>query len=384
MNERLTPHPDSPLMGHCAPGLASTCYVDEAWFKSEQTAIWAQNWIYVGRDTDLAAKSMRRLDIAGRNMILVKDGAGVTRCFYNSCPHRGSELCTVDERPLTSRLIVCPYHQWSFDLEGHLVRTPFVSVPAEFMLQDHVRLWNGFLFVCLADLPPDFSLAPDLGETSLDHWPMADLVKGHELIKILNCNWKIFWENYNECLHCPGIHPELSAMVPVYGRGYMAENEAPDWTPARSAGGTALKDGASTWSMNGSLCGPEFPGLSDEERARGQTFVTLLPTMFIVAHRDYVRTVSLTPLGPEKTELKAEWLFLAETLADPQFDLANVVDFASLVMVQDGMACEMNQRGLRCDRPVQGTLMPQEYDVFRFQQWIRNQMDRATKERPAP
>jgi Rieske 2Fe-2S family protein len=101
----------------------------------------------------------------------------------------------------------------------------------------------------------------------------------------------------------------------------------------------------------------------------------MLPTMFIVAHVDYVRAVSLKPLGPEKTELKAEWLFAAETLAQPDFDLGNVVDFATLVMSQDGAACEMNQRGLKSPKFTQGVLMPQEFDVYRFQSWIRNRMN---------
>ena len=117
-----------------------------------------------------------------------------------------------------------------------------------------------------------------------------------------------------------------------------------------------------------------FANLSPAQRTAGYTFVTLMPTMYIVAHVDYVRTVSLRPLGPEETELTAEWLFAPETLAAPGFDLANVVDFATTVMIEDGAACEMNQRGLRSSRFAGGTLMPQEFDVFHFQQWVRQQL----------
>ena len=128
--------------------------------------------------------------------------------------------------------------------------------------------------------------------------------------------------------------------------------------------------------MNGMPCGPEFAGLTTAEREAGQTFVTLLPTMFVVAHVDYVRVVSLHPLGPERTALKAEWLFPAATLAAPGFDLGNVVNFADLVMMQDGAACEMNQRGLHSERFERGRLMPQEFDVFRFQEWVRRALNR--------
>jgi Rieske 2Fe-2S family protein len=126
--------------------------------------------------------------------------------------------------------------------------------------------------------------------------------------------------------------------------------------------------------MDGQPCGPEFPGLTDAERVAGFTFVTVLPGTFIVAHVDYARVVSLTPLGPERTQLRAEWLFPQATLEAPGFALANVVDFARTVLAQDGEACEMNQRGLRSPKFTRGTLMPQEFDVHWFQQWVRNRL----------
>ena len=121
---------------------------------------------------------------------------------------------------------------------------------------------------------------------------MRDLVTGHVMVKEIACNWKVFWENYNECLHCPGIHPELCDMVPVYDKGLMAPNEAPDWSPDAQADAGPLKPGARTWTMNGKPCGPEFPDLTDAQRLAGHTFVTLWPTMYVVAHVDYVRAVS--------------------------------------------------------------------------------------------
>lgn len=380
MNQMHMPHSASPLLDHCPPTLPAESYFDPAWFAREQAKIWSRHWVYAGRLNDLTVMTMRRISVAGENLILIRDREDNVTCFHNTCRHRGSELCVTDEKQLSSKLISCPYHQWSYALDGRLVRTPFISLTPDFRKEDHglfkvhVNVWNGFIFVCLADEPPDFSTVPDLGMKAFDHWPMESLVTGHTLVKELACNWKIFWENYNECLHCPGIHPELSEMVPIYSKGYMAPNEAPGWTPENDSHDHVLKEGASTWSMNGQPCGPEFQGLSDAERAAGQTFVTMLPTMFIVAHVDYVRTVSLRPLGPERTELKAEWLFPAETLAQPAFDLGNVVDFATIVMLQDGTACEMNQRGLKSSKYSQGLLMPQEFDVYRFQNWVRDQM----------
>jgi glycine betaine catabolism A len=380
MKQDLSIEPSSPLLGQCPDALPANYYYDSEHFAHELKSIWSRNWIYAGRVNDLAQMTVRRLQVAGENLILVKDADGKLNCFHNTCRHRGSELCRAEVTRLKSKLISCPYHEWSYDLSGKLVRMPFVSITDDFRKEEHslfavkVKQWNGFIFVCLADDPPEFDAAPDLGVDALDNWPMGELVTGHTVVKEIDCNWKVFWENYNECLHCPGIHPELCDTVPVYGRGYMSPNQAPEWKPGGHEPTQALKSGARSWTMDGRACGPEFPRLTEEQRSAGHTFVTLLPTMYIVAHVDYVRAVSLRPLGPERTELRAEWLFPETTLKSLGFDLVNVVKFASIVMTQDGEACEMNQRGLRSSKFAHGTLMPQEFDVFHFQQWVRRQM----------
>ncbi len=104
----------------------------------------------------------------------------------------------------------------------------------------------------------------------------------------------------------------------------------------------------------------------------------MLPSLFVACHRDYVRTVRLAPLGPERMELSAEWLFDPEMLARPDFDKAKITDFATLVMEQDGAACEMNQRGLKAQDYERGVLMQEEYEVFLFQDWVREALGEAT------
>jgi glycine betaine catabolism A len=380
VNQLVSTELSSPLLDNCPASLPASFYFDAAHHLREQKQIWARNWVYAGRANDLPAMTLRRLSVAGENLILVKDGAGEITCFHNTCRHRGAELCSSPEQRLKAKLIPCPYHGWTYDLRGNLVRKPFVSITPDFKKEDHglfavaVKRWNGLIFVCLADDPPDFEAGVDPNADSLNNWPMADLVTGHVMVKEIACNWKIFWENYSECLHCPGIHPELCDMVPVFGRGYMAPNEDPSWKPGTPMPASPLKEGAKTWTRNGALCGPEFPGLTAAERMAGQVFVTLLPTMFIIAHPDFVRVVSLKPLGPERTELRAEWLFAEATLKAPGFDLDNVVSFATTVMQQDSEACEMNQRGLHSSKFKHGTLMPQEFEVHRFHEWIRSQI----------
>jgi Rieske 2Fe-2S family protein len=366
----------SPLLDHCPPTLPRAAYVDPAWFAAEQRAIWTRDWVCAGRIDAFPEGTIRRVTLAGQSVIVLRDGPHL-RAFHNVCRHRGAELCAADQ-PRRGRLIRCPYHDWAYDTAGRLVSTAHATPTADFRKDDHgllpvaVTLWNGFVFLSLADNPAP--LAPDLGMQALDNWPMDSLVTGHVFEKRLACNWKVFWENYNECLHCPGIHPELCDMVPVYRRGLMSPAEDPAWDGVPTP---TLRDGAQTWSMTGAPCGPVFPTLTDAERAEGHRFVTLWPTMFIVAHVDYVRFVTLTPLGPEETHLRAEWLFPPETLAQPGFDHRAVTDFAKIVLQQDGDACELNQRGIRNTAYRQGTLMPQEFDIAHFHAWVRQRLSTA-------
>lgn len=368
----------SPLLDHCPATLPPEAYWDPGWAERERRGIWARQWVYVGRRDSFSAGTMQKLTLAGDPIMIVCAGDGTLTAFHNVCRHRGSALCLEHQQAFDGRVIRCPYHAWAYATDGRLVSTAFGTPTADFDKSAHglfpvaMEIWNGFVFLCIDANPPAFE--PDLGRAVLDNWPMDTLVVGHTFEKVLTCNWKVFWENYNECLHCPGVHPMLSDRVPVYQRGIMTRQEAANWTENDDRS-PILKEGTSTWTINGQPCGPEFPQLSEAERALAHTFVTSYPSMFVVAHIDYVRTVSLEPLDPERVRLKAEWLFSPETLAQPDFDLANVTDFATTVLQEDGAACEMNQAGLKSSRYQGGTLMPQEFDVHGFQQWVSQQIE---------
>ena len=127
--------------------------------------------------------------------------------------------------------------------------------------------------------------------------------------------------------------------------------------------------------MNGQVVGAPLPGLTEEDRQAAHVYVTSLPSVFFVGHPDYVRIVRLRPLGPEQTEMCVEYLFSPKTLADPGFDIRNAVDFANRVMTEDAQICELNQRGLHAAPHQQGVLMPEEYLVLEFQEWIRAQLE---------
>lgn len=369
-------HPLSPRLAHCPESLPREAYVSPDWLAREMETVFARQWVCVGRLADFPEGTLRRVAV-GKAPVIVSHAAGALRAYHNVCRHRGAELCAADRA--AGKLITCPYHAWSYRAsDGSLVATGPAKPTEDFDRSRHGllplahRVWNGFLFLNAAAEPGP--LTADVPLSVFDNWLMASLVAGHRWVKELDCNWKVFWENYSECLHCPGIHPELCDMVPVYGKGIMGASEALGWTPGQPEGPN-LRPGAESWTPDGKPCGPVFEGLTAEERRRGYSFATLWPSVYIVAHVDYVRAVRIEPLSPERTRLTAEWYFPEATLDQPGFDAAEVAGFAKLVLAQDGEAAEMNQRGLRSPAFEAGRLMPEEYEISRFHDWLRRNME---------
>jgi Rieske 2Fe-2S family protein len=360
-------------------------YFDRSHYERELRRIWFRNWIYVGRSEGLPApRSFRTYEIADQRIFLVRDDAGQLHGFYNTCRHRGAALCQEAQGQLRSPAIICPYHAWAYDLHGELLRTSSKAHGHGFDVGDYslykisVQERHGCVFIALSQDAPPLEQNFDLPFDRLNNWSLGDLRLGHTLVKTMQCNWKIFWENYNECLHCPGVHLQLVQLVPIFGRGLLEERDDPQWTQHAGSNDPkfkgGLRAGATTWSMNGQGVAPPLPGLTAEDRQAAHVYVTSLPSVFFVGHPDYVRIVRLRPLGPEQTEMCVEYLFAAQTLADPNFDMSNAVDFANRVMTEDAQICELNQRGLHAAPHRQGVLMPEEYVVLQFQDWVRAQL----------
>jgi Rieske 2Fe-2S family protein len=374
------------------PSLPSFYYYDPTHYEQELRAFWYANWIYACRADALdGPRSFRIFTIGSQEIVLLRDEMGQLQGFHNTCRHRGARLCNEAAGTLRANSIQCPYHRWAYGLDGELLGFPAIGTVSNLDKRDYplykvaVTEWCGSVFINLkgAESPPlGTALRPSANR--LANWPLAELVVGHSHRMTLGCNWKVFWENFGECYHCPGVHPELSRLVPIYGRSIITPYDDPNWSAHRDdedprfRGG--LREGAVTWSMDGQAHGATFAGLTPEERKAGQTYVTAWPTMFVVGHIDYARIVSLRPLGPESTELNAEWLFPRETLDRKGFDLANTVEFGRLVLDQDAAACELNQKGLRALPHRWGVLLPQEIGVFAFHEWIRSGLARAQED----
>jgi Rieske 2Fe-2S family protein len=365
-------------------GLPRHYYLDADHYQRELESIWYRNWIHVCGPGEIATPgSYRVLSLGSQEIIVLRDEFGAMQAFHNTCRHRGSQLLGEGAGVLRSGSLTCPYHAWSYSLQGDLKRIPSPQRPGDFdaerlsLYSVHCEEWRGQVFINLNPDPPR-PLPDSIDQPlALANWPMESLQVGHSLYKTIACNWKLFWENFNECLHCPGVHPELSKLVPLYRQFLMEVEDDPDWR-SRLAQDPNFKAGlagaAQTWSADGTLVAPPFAGLSQAELDIGHTYVTSYPSVFVVGHADYVRIVRLLPLSPVTTGLHVQWLFAPDTLANPEFDAGAAASFAEKVILQDARVAELNQRGLQALPHRAGVLLPEEYEVFGFQQWVREQL----------
>jgi Rieske 2Fe-2S family protein len=371
------------LLERTTASLPSGWYYDAAQYARELEAIWYRDWVCVARQEDLRDPGDYLVaDIGEEAVIVTRDREGRPRAFHNTCRHRGSQLCEAPRGRFAGGRIVCPYHAWSYALSGELLATPKMDLPADFRREDYslyrvpVEAWGGYLFVNLAGKPAT-TLADFLGEEAkqVERWPLADLVSVHRETTALDCNWKVFWENYSECYHCPGIHPELCRVMPLYREGLLSY--ADSHSKPQGAGGDTrprVAPGLATWTLDGRSTLPLIEGPSAADREPGVVFASFNASFFIVAHPDYVRSVRILPRGPERVELTVDWL-LAPGVAEahPQ-ELERLYALGRLVVAQDGRACELNQRGLKSRRHRQGVLMPQEHALKEFHDWLRDRL----------
>src|ERR1700710_2210838 len=217
--------------------LPGAAYHSEETYAVDQERVFFRNWVYVGRAERLAkAGSWLRADIAGESILLVRGKDDRIRGFYNVCRHRGSQLCDDQQGEVRTHLR-CPYHAWGYALDGTLVTTPMIDRDeidrdATSLWPVHTDVWEGFVFVNLSREEPRPLLEhlADQQDDALDlaRVGLADLRIGHVSTVDVQANWKIVIENYNECLHCPTIHPELMDVVPAYKRGDIFEEGRED------------------------------------------------------------------------------------------------------------------------------------------------------------
>jgi glycine betaine catabolism A len=328
--------------------LPGAAYHSDETYAVDRERVFFRNWLYVGRAERLPNPgSWLRADIAGESLLLVRGHDRQIRGFYNVCRHRGSQLCDDEQGEVRSHLR-CPYHAWGYSLDGRLAITPLIE-PDEIDRENtslwpvRAEVWEGFIFVNLSREEPQ-SLIESLRTEQDDVLGLArvglgELRIGHVSKVEVKANWKILLENYNECLHCPTVHPELVAVVPAYRKGSIFE-------PGREDGGVTLADGRTAVAADPRLRLPLLPGNRDRADPSAYFGAMVYPSMFLDVDGSTALATAIHPTGPRSCRLVTEYLFSPDAFDDPAFDPQPVVEFNDLVTKQDNEVCERVQRGV--------------------------------------
>lgn len=342
----------------------------------ERQRIFATSWMCVARADGVAEPGRPYVaTVAGESVLVVRDRHGGLHGFLNSCRHRGSRLCSDGTSEAVGN-IRCPYHGWTYALDGRLLAAPNLKEMPDFLKERHglhpvaVDTWAGYLWVCLdAHASPlaeqiEPQLADRLGAAAgLEPYGLDRLAVGHSVVYDVAANWKSLVENFTECYHCPSIHPELTKAVPEFSSGYGSISGG-------RFHGARLANHVEAFSASGAACRPPLPGLSSEAQ-RLFFGLILVPNVFLILVPDHVAMLRMEPLSCGATRVTCDWLFDEEVVAADGFDPSDAVHILDVTNRQDFEACERCQlnagsAGFRDG----GVLVPSEHLIEGFYRYL--------------
>ena len=364
------------------PALDRHHYIDAASFGREADML-RREWTCIGRldDLGLAASGHtipdRRAVVSylGESVIVTADGAGLLHALANVCRHRGSQVVPVEPgvpvQPCAAKSLRCPYHSWTYGLDGRLLHAPHtdnvdLDTPAFGLKPLRAAGWGGFLWLT-EDLEAP-AVVDTLGPVPdrVRRYPLDTLVVGARLTYSVAANWKVIAENYNECYHCGPVHPELSRLVPAFGGG-GADLEWEDGIPHR--------EGAWTFTLSGTSDRAPFPDLDDAEQVRHKGEL-IYPNLLLSLSAEHVAAFVLRPNAVDRTDITCDLLFAADEAEKPSFDPSDAGDLWDLVNRQDWAICESVQRGMTSRYYTQGWFAPMEDASLDIRRWLLPRLDR--------
>ena len=341
-----------------AKSLPQRYFVSREVFVEEQEKIFSQHWLLVGHQSQVAKTGDYFVaEVAGESFIVTSDQRSTIHGFYNVCRHRGTRL--KEDACGHASAIQCPYHAWTYGLDGRLIGAPHMDeVPGfdktEYSLHPvDLALWEGFIFANLANSGPLTSIpsqrerrkedgfvsledwfAPLKGKFS--HWNMSILRPAKRIEYDVRANWKLMFENYSECYHCPGVHPMLSKISPYDS----AEN---DLAEGPFLGGFMKINKGKSLTMSGDACAAFVGEIGNLQQF---FYYSIFPNMLLSLHPEYVMVHQLWPQSPERTLIVCDWFFHPDAFTRKDFKPEDAIEFWDVTNKQDWHVCELSQQGI--------------------------------------
>lgn len=366
-----------------ARGLPNACYIDQDYYVRERETVFFKNWSAIGFACDVKNPGdVCPVDFLGQPLLMVRDKDGNLNVFQNTCRHRGMIL--VEQACHLRGPIRCPYHSWSYDYNGNLVRTPYVGgvdidthadvCPEElglYSIRSHV--WQGVVFADLSGDAPSFEEA---NAHLLKRWAEFEqpYFVGGEASRFdmtLNTNWKLAVENYCESYHLPWIHPELNQISPIDLHYHI--DDVPNYA------GQGSRNYKQLINENGKRF-TDFSKLSDIWDKQSE-YVALFPNVLLGVHRDHAFAMLLMPQGPEVT-LERVALFYADSDIDRPENKAMLAENVRIwqdVFNEDIGVVEGMQKGRHAALFDGGKFSPvMDGPTHTFHKWVANQLKDAS------
>ena len=347
-------------------GLEARYYTDAEVFAAEMEQVFARSWVMVGHVSQVAEPGTIITSSVGDESVLIANDAGSLRAMFNVCQHRGHQLVTSEHAHLGQ--ITCPYHAWTYGLDGRLLhargeRVGDICVPA-------VRLetQGGFMFVNLdSEAAPLSETAPGVEEELLALAPdVTDRVLAVRNTHEMRANWKVVVENYNECYHCPNVHKWFTAGVITPGSyrismsgdviRHTSEGQRPRWESGGPDSGAVGYGAFYTWPVSAIQC---YPG-------------------------QVVNTFRWVPRAVDRTLLIREWWFPTAELTSEQsrliaeeWDNTATEDFGIVESVQRGITSRGYRPGPLIINPVGSCDVHSENSVQHLQSLARASLGQA-------
>ncbi|MBS0364710.1 MAG: aromatic ring-hydroxylating dioxygenase subunit alpha [Proteobacteria bacterium] len=382
------------LLSTARPGhtLPQPFYRDAELYAFDMSAVWTRSWFLLGFEAELPAPGSHLSVSIGPNPLLVVRGRdGTIRGFHNTCRHRGAQICP--EGNGVSPRIVCPYHRWTYDLDGRLVGASRMPKDLDFeahsLIPFRIELLEGCVYGALGPDAPDFAPFRAAATSFLRPYRLAEAKLAHQSVLIEKANWKLVMENARECYHCATGHPDLKVSFPVqYPEGSRATDGSrdPAYVAAMRAlelpvgpeagawwhiGRYALNPGARTVSLDGrTVVKPQL--LDVDGQAIGGLRWATEPNSFCHAFGDYAFMFAVLPAGPQETRVLSKWLVAREAREGVDYSLEDLTAVWTRTNLQDRDLAENNQRGVNGlgYRPGPYAEVAEEL-VVRFNDWYR-------------
>jgi Rieske 2Fe-2S family protein len=362
-------------------------YSDPEVLRTELDQLFCRNWLCVGREEQVPATGDFFTRQVGRESILFVRGAdGNIRGFYNLCRHRGTRVVLATEGT-GAHSFICPYHAWSYDLNGRLIGALHMNSQEDFVREDYglhpirVERWGGFIWANLEPAGPDLGASLGSFFARFNRFPLADLRLGARKEYEVEANWKILVENFSECYHCAPVHPNLNRLTP-----YLSGNNDASF---RQQGGRSLFSGGfmqfakdyQSMTRTGYTQRSLLPGATGED-ARRVYYYVVFPNVFFSLHPDYLMLHRSWPLSPSHSRVENEFYFTQEAMAAPGFDPSDAVDLWDEINRQDWAVCELAQQGMG-SRAWKGGRYSDKEDLVRdFDEFVADELRRARTTAP--